>query len=141
MKIVQEFKAFIMRGNVIDLAVGIIIGTAFGKVVSDLVAKVIMPPIGLLLGKVDFSGLKIVLQHEVRNAVDKTKVDVAEVAIGIGSFINTVIDFLIVAAAIFLVIKLMSSLKRKEEAKPTLPPEPTKQEVLLGEIRDILKSK
>jgi large conductance mechanosensitive channel len=138
MKIIQEFKAFAMRGNVVDLAVGIIIGTAFGKIVSALVASVIMPPIGLLLWNVDFSSLQIVLKDAVVDAAGK---EVAPaVAIGYGLFINTIIDFLIVAAAIFLFIKAITSLKRMEEAKPTLPPEPTKQELLLGEIRDILKA-
>jgi large conductance mechanosensitive channel len=138
MKMIQEFKAFAMRGNVVDLAVGIIIGTAFGKIVSALVANVVMPPIGMLLGNIDFSDLKIVLQKASMDAAGKA---VPEVAIGYGLFINTIIDFVIVALAVFLLIKGLNSLKRKEEAKPAAPPAPTQQELLLGEIRDILKAK
>lgn len=136
-KLLQEFKAFAMRGNVVDMAVGIVIGTAFGKIVSVLVTSVIMPPIGMLMGKVDFSGLKIVMKDAT---VEGGKV-VPEVAISYGVFINTMIDFVIVAFAIFMVIKLMNAAKKKEEAKPAAPPPPTKDQVLLGEIRDLLRSK
>jgi large conductance mechanosensitive channel len=135
-KLMQEFKAFAMRGNVVDMAVGIVIGAAFGKIVSALVANVIMPPIGMLLGKVDFSNLKFVLKGTTMEGAK----EIPEVAIGYGLFINTVIDFVIVAFAIFLVIKLMNAAKRKEEAKPAAPP-PTKDQELLSEIRDLLKAK
>lgn len=138
MKILDEFKAFAMRGNVIDLAVGIVIGAAFGKIVSALVANVVMPPIGMLLGNVDFSNLKIILKDAYVDAAGQT---VPEVAIAYGLFINTIIDFFIIALAIFLLIKALSSLKRKEQAKPTPPPAPTGEEVLLAEIRDLLKAR
>lgn len=132
MKIVQEFREFIARGNVIDLAVGIIIGASFTKIVDALVQKVIMPPVGLITGGVDFSYLKYVLKP----GDPKT-----EVAIGYGDFINTIIQFLIVAAAVFVLVKLVNTIRRKEEAKPAAPPAPSKSEVLLEEIRDLLKSK
>ena len=136
----KEFKEFAMRGNVVDMAVGIVLGTAFGKIVSSLVKDIIMPPIGLLLGKVDFSGLYI-------NLSGKPYVSLAEAqaagaaTINYGLWINSVVDFVIIAFAIFLVVRAMNSMKKKEEAKPAPPPEPTKEEVLLGEIRDLLKSK
>lgn len=132
MKIVDEFKSFIKRGNVIDLAVGIIIGAAFGKIVSSFVNDVMMPPIGLLLGGLDFSEFALVLRE--------ASGDIPAVTIKYGAFINMVIDFLIVAFAVFLVVKVVNKLKREEEAKPT-PPKITKEAELLGEIRDILKSK
>jgi len=127
----QEFKAFAMRGNVVDMAVGIIVGGAFGKIVSSFVADVIMPPIGLLLGGVDFSDLSITL----KKAVGET----AAVTLNYGKFIQTVIDFLIIAFAIFMAIKAMNALKRKQEEAPAPPPAPSRQEVLLTEIRDLLK--
>lgn len=136
-KFIQEFKAFAMRGNVVDLAVGIVIGAAFGKIVSALVTNVIMPPIGMLLGNVDFSNLRIVLKSAT-TAGDKV---IPEVAIGYGVFVNTIIDFVIVAFAIFMVIKLMNAAKKKEEAKPAAPPPPTKDQELLAEIRDLMKAK
>ncbi len=129
----KEFKAFAMRGNVVDMAVGIVIGAAFGKIVSSFVSDVLMPPIGLLLGGVDFSQLMIVLREAAG--------DTPMVAIKYGAFINTVMDFLIVAFAIFLVVKAMNQMKKKEEAKPAPPPAPSKEEQLLTEIRDILKQK
>lgn len=132
MKIVDEFKSFIKRGNVIDLAVGIIIGAAFGKIVSSFVNDVMMPPIGLLLGGLDFSEFALVLRE--------ASGDIPAVTIKYGAFINMVIDFLIVAFAVFLVVKVVNKLKREEEAKPA-PPKITKEAELLGEIRDILKSK
>jgi large conductance mechanosensitive channel len=132
---IKEFRDFIARGNVIDLAVGVIIGAAFGKIVSSLVDQVIMPPIGLLLGKVDFSQLKVVLQPG--NPAKKA----AEVAIAYGAFANTVIQFLIVAFVIFLMVKLLSFSRRKEAAEPSPPPAPSPTEVLLTEIRDLLKSR
>ncbi len=131
MGMLQEFKAFAMRGNVVDMAVGIIVGGAFGKIVSSFVADVIMPPIGLLLGGVDFSDLTITL----KKAVGET----AAVTLNYGKFIQTVIDFLIIAFAIFMAIKAMNALKRKQEEAPAPPPEPSRQEVLLTEIRDLLK--
>jgi len=130
----QEFKEFAMRGNVVDLAVGVIIGGAFGKIVSSLVADVIMPPLGLAIGGVDFSDLAITLKA--------AQGETPAVLLTYGKFIQTVFDFIIVAWVIFLVIKGMNSLKRKEEAAPAPPPpppEPTAEEKLLVEIRDLLK--
>lgn len=127
----KEFKAFAMRGNVIDMAVGIIIGAAFGKIVASLVNDVIMPPIGMLLGGVDFSDLFITLKQAAG--------DTPAVTLNIGVFINTVIEFLIVAFAIFMVVKGMNSMKKKEEEKPAEPPKPSDEVVLLTEIRDALK--
>jgi large conductance mechanosensitive channel len=128
----KEFREFIARGNVVDLAVGVIIGGAFGAIVKSLVDQIIMPPIGLLTGGVDFAALKVVLK-----AADPTK-KAAEVAIGYGAFINTVIDFLIVAFVIFLVVRGVNALKRKEAEAPTAP---SATEVLLAEIRDLLKAR
>lgn len=139
MKFLQEFKTFAMRGNVVDMAVGIIIGGAFGKIVSSLVSDIIMPPIGLFIGGVKFQNLKIILKHA---HTDSATGKVTEaVSINYGNFINTALDFLIIAFAIFLFIKLINSLKHKEEAKPTPPPAPSKEEQLLSEIRDILKAR
>lgn len=132
----KEFKEFAMRGNVVDLAVGLIIGASFGKIVSTLVNEVVMPPIGLLTGGVDFKNLALTLQAA---SVDATGKDIPAVVIGYGAFINTVIDFIIVAFAMFLIVKLMNTLKRKEAAAPAAPPAPPRQEVLLEEIRDLLK--
>ncbi len=136
MKIVQEFKQFAMKGNVVDMAVGIIIGAAFGKIVSSLVNDVIMPPLGLLIGGVDFSELKITLKEAF---TDQAGNAVNAVTLNYGSFIQTAFDFLIVAFAIFLMIKAMNNMKKKEEAAPATPPEPTREENLLKEIRDLLK--
>ena len=133
MSMIKEFKDFAMRGNVVDMAVGIIIGAAFGKIVSSLVKDVIMPPIGILLGGVDFSDLMITLKGAVG--------DVPAVVLKYGVFINTVIEFIIIAFAIFIVIKGMNALKKKEEAAPPEPPKPSNEEVLLTEIRDALKSR
>jgi large conductance mechanosensitive channel len=133
MSMVKEFKEFAMRGNVVDMAVGIVIGAAFGKIVASFVNDVIMPPIGMLLGGVDFSDLMITLKGAVGDA--------PAVVLKYGAFVNTVLDFLIVAFAIFMVIKGMNALKKKEEAAPPAPPKPTKEEVLLTEIRDVLKSR
>jgi large conductance mechanosensitive channel len=135
MGFLQEFKTFAMRGSVVDLAVGIVIGAAFGKIVSALVTYVIMPPIGLITGGVDFSSLKIVLKSATADAAGKLA---PEVAVSYGIFINTIIDFTIIALAIFVVVKLMNAAKKKE---PAPVPPPSKEEQLLGEIRDILKSK
>lgn len=134
MAIVKEFKEFISKGNVVDLAVGVIIGAAFGKIITSLVDDVLMPPIGYLMGGVDFSDKKLIL-------VDADTVNkVEEVAIRYGSFINSVIQFLIVSLCIFSVIKMMNALKRKEEAAPAAPAAPGAEEVLLTEIRDLLKN-
>lgn len=133
MSMIKEFKAFAMRGNVVDLAVGIIIGGAFGKIVTSLVNDVMMPPIGFVLGGVDFRDLTLT----IREAAEGTPA----VVIGYGAFINTMVDFLIVAFAIFLLVKGMNALKRKEEAKPAPPPEPSKEQQLLTDIRDLLKAR
>jgi large conductance mechanosensitive channel len=130
---IQEFKEFAMRGNVVDLAVGVVIGGAFGKIVSSVVADVIMPPIGLLMGGVDFTDLKFVL----KDAVGETPA----VTLNYGSFVQTCVDFIIIAFAIFLLVKGMNSLKRQEEAAPAAPPAPPPTEVLLTEIRDLLKTR
>ncbi len=131
----KEFKEFAMRGSVVDLAVGVVIGGAFGKIVTSLVNDIIMPPIGFITGGVDFSNLKYVI-----TAADEAA-GVAEVAINYGTFVNVVIQFIIVAFCIFLVIKGLNSLKKKEEAAPAAPAAPSKEEVLLTEIRDILRNK
>lgn len=133
MAIVKEFKEFISRGNVVDLAVGVIIGAAFGKIITSLVDDILMPPLGFLIGGVDFSEKKLVLVSV--DAINK----VEEVAIRYGNFINAVIQFLIVAFCIFVVIKTINTLKRKEEAAPAAAPEPSPEETLLAEIRDLLK--
>ena len=133
MKIIQEFKQFAMRGNVMDMAIGIIIGAAFGKIISSVVADVIMPPIGLLIGGVDFSDLAFTLKA--------AEGDSPAVMLKIGVFINTIIDFLIIAFAIFMVVKGINSMKKKEKEKPTAPPPPTKSEVLLEEIRNELRKR
>ncbi|MGI9223788.1 MAG: large-conductance mechanosensitive channel protein MscL [Woeseiaceae bacterium] len=133
MSMMSEFKDFAMRGNVIDMAVGIVIGGAFGKIVSSFVADVLMPPIGIMLGNVDFSDLAVTLQA----ATDEG----AAVMLRYGVFLQTVIDFLIIAFAIFLVVKAMNTMKKKEEAAPAAPPAPSKEETLLTEIRDALRSR
>jgi large conductance mechanosensitive channel len=140
MSLVKEFKEFAMRGNVVDLAVGIIIGGAFGKIVSSVVADVIMPPIGLLLGGVKFTDLKIMLTDPVVDAAGL--ITKQAVSINYGNFIQALVDFLIIAFAIFMMIKGMNSMKKKEEAAPVeapAPPAPSNEEVLLAEIRDLLK--
>ncbi len=134
MSMLQEFKEFAMKGNVVDMAVGVIIGGAFGKIVSSFVADVIMPPIGLMVGGVDFTKLAITLKEAVD---EKTPA----VTLNYGSFIQTIFDFTIVAMAIFFAIKMMNKLKKEAPAAPEAPPAPTKEELLLTEIRDILKSK
>ena len=137
MSMLKEFKEFAMRGNVVDMAVGIIIGGAFGKIVASFVADVIMPPLGLLIGGVDFTDLKVTLKDAVMDAAGAVTTEA--VTINYGNFIQTAVDFLIIAFAIFMVIKGMNSLKKKEEAAPAAPPAPSKEEVLLTEIRDLLK--
>ncbi|MFH0892884.1 MAG: large-conductance mechanosensitive channel protein MscL [Bacteroidota bacterium] len=135
MGIVKEFKEFAVRGNVFDMAIGIVIGAAFGKIVTSLVTDVILPPLGILIGGVDFTDLSIILQSASVDALGKP---VDAVVLGYGKFIQTLFDFVIVAFAIFLVIKGMNRIKRKQAAEA--PPEPTNQEKLLTEIRDLLKS-
>ncbi len=132
MSLASDFKAFVMRGSVVDLAVGVVIGAAFGKIVTSLVDNIIMPPIGLLIGGVDFSAWKWILK--AAGADGK-----GEVAIQVGIFLNTIIQFLIIAAAIFIVIQLLNKMIKKEAAAPAPPPEPTTSEKLLTEIRDSLK--
>lgn len=142
MGIVKEFKEFAVKGNMLDMAVGIIIGGAFGKIITSLVNDVLMPPLGLLLGKVDFSNLKAILQKGQEAVTDGEAVvqsAVSEVAINYGAFIQNIIDFIIVALCIFFVIKAMNSLKKKEEAAPAAPPPPREDIELLKEIRDLLK--
>jgi large conductance mechanosensitive channel len=134
----QEFKAFAMRGNVLDMAVGIIIGGAFGKIVASFVEDVLMPPIGLLLGKVDFSNLFINLSGRDFPSLEAAKAAGAA-TLNYGMFLNTVINFLIVAFAIFLLIKQVNRFAAKKEEAPAAPPPPTKEEELLAEIRDLLK--
>ncbi|MBU0690147.1 MAG: large-conductance mechanosensitive channel protein MscL [Gammaproteobacteria bacterium] len=129
---VQEFKQFAIKGNVVDMAVGVIIGAAFGRIVSSVVTDVVMPPIGVLIGGMDFSKLAVVLVEATAAA--------PAVVISYGKFIQTVVDFTIVAGVIFMVIKGINSMKKKEEAAANaVPPAPTTQEVLLAEIRDLLK--
>ena len=140
-KFIKEFREFINRGNVMDMAVGIIIGGAFGKIVSSLVSDIIMPPIGMLVGGMNFSNLHIVLQKAHMN--EATGKMVEAVTLNYGNFIQTTIDFLIIAFSIFIAIKFMNKLRTKKEETPapTAPPAPSKEEVLLTEIRDILKDK
>jgi large conductance mechanosensitive channel len=133
MSMLKEFKEFAVKGNVVDMAVGIIIGVAFGKIVSSAVSDVIMPPIGLLVGGIEFSKLAIVLKGVAG--------DPAAVVIAYGKFLQTVVDSVIVTFVIFLLVKAINAMKRKEEAAPSTPPVPSKEETLLAEIRDILKEK
>lgn len=138
-KFLQDFKAFAMKGNVVDMAVGVIIGGAFGKIVSSVVNDIIMPPLGLLIGGVNFKDLKLVLKP----AVVENGEEIAAVTLNYGNFLQNIFDFLIIAFSIFLFIRVMTRLmnKKKEEtqAAPTPPPAPTKDQVLLTEIRDLLK--
>ncbi len=136
----SEFKKFAMRGNVVDMAVGIIIGAAFGKIISSFVSDVLMPPIGMLMGGMDFANLFVSL-GEGTYATLKDAKEAAEPVIAYGVFLNTVLDFLIVAFAIFMAVQWMNKMKKQEEEAPKPPPEPSKEEVLLGEIRDLLKSR
>lgn len=133
MSIVQEFKEFAIKGNAVDMAVGIIIGAAFGKIVSSVVGDVVMPPIGMLLGGMDFSALALTLSPATA--------DTPAVVIGYGKFIQTLVDFIIVAFAIFMLVKGINALKRKQEAAPAAPPAPSAEQALLTEIRDLLKSR
>lgn len=131
MGMMSEFKKFAVKGNVMDMAVGIIIGAAFGKIVTAFVNGVMMPPLGLLLGGVDFSDLAIVLKEATENS--------EAVTLQWGAFVQTAIDFLIIAFAVFMMVKAMNNMKAKEEEKPAEPPKPSNEEVLLKEIRDLLK--
>jgi large conductance mechanosensitive channel len=133
MSILKEFKEFAVKGNVIDLAVGVIIGGAFGKIVSSFVSDVVMPPLGLLTSGVDFKDLAATLRA--------AEGDKPAVLLKYGVFLQSIFDFFLVAMAIFVAVKLINRLKREEEAKPAAPPEPTKQELLLTEIRDLLAKK
>jgi large conductance mechanosensitive channel len=136
----QEFKEFAMRGNVVDLAVGLVIGAAFGAIVNSLVNDIIMPPIGLVMGNVDFSDLFINLSGQEYPSLAAAREAGAPV-IAYGAFINVLINFVIVALAIFLVVKAMNRLRRKQEQAPEETPVPPRQETLLEEIRDILKAR
>ncbi|HAG17315.1 MAG TPA: large conductance mechanosensitive channel protein MscL [Bacteroidales bacterium] len=131
MGIIKEFKTFAMKGSVIDMAVGIIIGAAFGKIVASFVSDVLMPPLGMLLGGVNFTDLKFIIKEAAANEV--------AVSLNYGNFIQVTVDFLIVAFAIFMMIKAMNSMKKNDEAAPAAPPKPSKEELLLTEIRDLLK--
>lgn len=136
MSMLQEFKAFAVKGNVVDMAVGIIVGAAFGKIVSSFVEDVIMPPIGLIIGGVNFADLAITLQEATAGA--------AAVTVKYGKFLQTIIDFTIIAFAIFMAVKAINSMKKKEEAAPAapaVPPPPSAEERLLTEIRDLLQAK
>lgn len=133
MGMMKEFKEFAIQGNVVDVAVGIIIGAAFGKIVTSFVGDVIMPPIGVLLGGVDFSGLAITVKEAVGAA--------PAVVISYGKFIQTLIDFTIIAFAIFMAVRAINSLKKKQQEAPQAPPAPPKEELLLAEIRDLLKAR
>ena len=133
MKIIQEFKSFAMKGNVVDMAVGIIIGAASGKIVSSMVNDIIMPPLGLLIGGVNFTDLKFVMK-----AATETN---PAVTLNYGNFLQVIFDFMIVAFAVFMVIKAINAAKQKQEATPPAPPAPSKEEILLTEIHDILRNK
>lgn len=133
MSMMSEFREFAMRGNVVDMAVGIVIGVAFGKIVSSFVNDVLMPPIGLMVGGMDFTKLSITLKE----AAGET----AAVTLNYGSFLQSLIDFIIIAFAIFMVIKAMNSMNQKEEEKPAEPPKPSAEETLLVEIRDLLRNR
>ena len=133
----KEFKDFISKGNVLDLAVGLIMATYFGAIIKSLVNDIIMPPVGKMLDGVDFNELKYVISEAVMNA--EGEVETAEVAVNYGAFINTIITFILVAFCVFTVVKAYNNMKKKEEEAPATPPAPSNQEVLLGEIRDLLK--
>lgn len=142
MSIVKEFREFAMRGNIVDMAVGIIIGASFGKIITSLVNDVLMPPIGLAIGRVDFSQLHIVLQKAQPAVMEGDKVikpGLAQVAMNYGPFVQTIIDFIIVAFCVFLLIKAMNKLMKKKEEAPAEPPKPSEEVALLTEIRDALK--
>ncbi len=133
MSMLQEFKEFAIKGNAVDMAVGIIVGAAFGKIISSLVADVFMPPIGVLIGGVDFTKLAFTLKEASGNA--------PAVTLNYGNFIQAMVDFTIIAFVIFMAVKFINSLKKKETAAPTVTPEPSREELLLTEIRDLLKER
>lgn len=133
MGMLQEFKEFAVKGNAVDMAVGIIVGAAFGKIISSLVADVVMPPIGVLIGGVDFTKLAFTLKEAAGDA--------PAVTLNYGNFIQALVDFTIIAFVIFMAVKFINSLKKKEEPAPTASPEPSREELLLTEIRDLLKGK
>jgi large conductance mechanosensitive channel len=133
MGVMKEFKEFAAKGNMLDMAVGIIVGAAFGKIITSLVSDVLMPPVGLIIGGVDFKTIKLTLKQAVG--------DTAAVTLNYGVFIQTIVDFLIVAFAIFLLIKGVNAMRKKQEEAPAAAPAPSNQEILLGEIRDLLKSR
>jgi large conductance mechanosensitive channel len=133
MGMMSEFKEFAIKGNVVDMAVGIIVGAAFGKIVSSFVKDIIMPPIGVMMGGVDFTDLAVTIQEAAG--------EVPAVAIKYGAFVQTIVDFIIVAMAIFIAVKVMNSMKKEEEEAPKEDPAPSNEEVLLTEIRDLLKNK
>jgi len=132
MGMMSEFKEFAIKGNVVDMAVGIIVGAAFGKIVSSFVKDIIMPPIGVMMGGVDFADLAVTIQEAAG--------EIPAVAIRYGAFIQTIVDFIIVALAIFVAVKVINSMKKKEEEAPKADPAPSNEEVLLTEIRDLLKN-
>jgi large conductance mechanosensitive channel len=138
MGMMQEFKEFAVKGNMVDLAVGIIIGGAFGKVVSSIVSDVLMPPLGYLIGGINFTDIKI---HLKAPAIDLAGKAAQEVTINIGNFIQSLVDFTIIAFAVFLMVKAINQMHKKQAEAPAAPPVPTPQEVLLTEIRDLLKKK
>lgn len=131
MGLIQEFKEFAVKGNAVDMAVGVIVGAAFGKVVSSLVADVFMPPIGVLVGGVDFTKLAVTIKEAADN--------VPAVTLNYGNFIQSVVDFIIISFAIFMMIKMLNSMKKEKAPEPAAEPAPTKEELLLTEIRDLLK--
>lgn len=135
MSVVKEFREFIARGNVVDLAVGVVIGGAFGAIVKSLVDNIVMPPIGLILGGIDFAKLEWVLRRE-----NPATAEIEKVAIGYGLFVNTIISFLIIAVAVFVLVKAINTLRRQQAEAPEAPAAPTPSEALLTEIRDLLKS-
>ena len=139
MGVIKEFKEFAVKGNVLDMAIGIIIGGAFGKIVTSMLNDILMPPLGLLIGGTDFTDLKITIKDKT---IDTAGNAVAEVTLNYGNFLQTFIDFILVAIAVFIIIKFMNRIRAKMEAapkSPTPPTEPTKEEILLTEIRDLLK--
>ena len=137
MKLLKEFKEFAVRGNMIDLAVGIIIGAAFGKIVASLVSDVLMPPIGLMLGGLNFADMQFIMKDAVTDPA--TGKVTAAVALKYGNFIQTLVDFIIIAFSVFMLIKGINNMKRKKAEEPVVPPTPTKDQELLTEIRDLLK--
>ncbi len=139
MSMLKEFKEFAIKGNLIDMAIGVVMGTAFGKVVSSFIDGMVMPAIGMITGGVDFSDKKVILKEAVAASADGATPAVAEVAVKYGAFISEIITFTVVALVVFMVIKAINKMKREEPAPPAAPAEPSAQEKLLAEIRDLLK--